>query len=345
MMDSNAKVWMDGRLIDGGQATVPILSYGLHYGWGVFEGLRAYDTPRGRAIFRLRDHMVRFKDSAKVLELDVPYTVDELCRAVRQATSANGPDVDYIRPLAFYGSNGQLGLNAINVPTHVAVMCVRMGAYIKGADRGAALITSSWEKPSNRSTSLTAKVCGNYVNSIIAKKEAMRLGADEAIMLNHNGTVAEGTAENMFMVRKGVISTPGLSEGILEGITRDTVMRIASDLGYEVLERNITRGELYIADEVFMTGTAAEVQAVRSIDGVPVGTEVPGPVTAHLRDMYARTARGEVGRYIDWIDLVDERAPALVKAGTGGRSSEQGSNTDRRFLRGEEKKCPLPPTT
>jgi branched-chain amino acid aminotransferase len=313
-MNSDSKVWFDGRIINESDAGVSILSYGLHYGWGVFEGLRAYDTPRGRSIFRLRDHMIRFKDSAKVLELDVPYSVEELCAAVKEVTSINGPEADYIRPLAFYGANGRLGLNVMDVPTHVAVMTVHMGAYIKGEQKGAALITSSWEKPSNRSTSLVAKVCGNYVNSIIAKKEAMRLGADEAIMLNHNGTVAEGSAENLFMVRRGKIVTPGLSEGILEGITRDTVMQIALDLGYDVEERNITRGELLIADEVFMTGTAAEVHAVRSVDGLPIGNVVPGPVTAHLQDIYSRTVRGHIEHYSNWVDLLAERIPHRIRS-------------------------------
>jgi branched-chain amino acid aminotransferase len=327
-MDSAEKVWWNGELIDLRDACVPIMSYGLHYGWGVFEGLRAYDTPRGRAIFRLKDHMARFLDSAKVLELDVPYNVGELCEAVKAVTRANGPEADYIRPLAFYGSNGQLGLNVMNVPTHVAIMTVHMGAYIKGAEAGASLITSSWEKPSNRSTTLTAKVCGNYVNSIIAKKEAMRLGADEAIMLNHNGTVAEGSAENLFLVRKGKLSTPGLAEGILEGITRDTVMRVAADLGYEVQERSITRGELLIADEVFMTGTAAEVHAVRSIDGLPIGTKVPGPITSHLQCVYAMLVRGEIDRYAEWIDLVGEQVPTTIRVGT---DPEQVSNTQSMF--------------
>lgn len=313
MMDSTAKVWWDGELIDQRDANVSILSYGLHYGWGVFEGLRVYDTPRGRAIFRLKDHMARFLDSAKVLELDIPYTLEELCLAVKTVTRANGPQADYIRPLAFYGDNGKLGLNVTDVPTHVAIMTVYMGAYIKGAEAGASLITSSWEKPSNRSTSLTSKVCGNYVNSIIAKKEAMRLGADEAIMLNHNGTVAEGSAENLFLVRKGKIATPGLSEGILEGITRDTVMRLATDLGYEVQERSITRGELLIADEVFMTGTAAEVHAVRSIDGLPIGVKVPGPITSHLQCVYAMLVRGEVDRYSEWIDMVSGKVPTTIR--------------------------------
>ena len=306
-MTSGGKVWFDGRIVEEGDASISLLSYGLHYGWGVFEGMRAYDTSRGRAIFRLKDHMARFKDSAKVLELNVPYSEGELCDAVKQVTALNGPDADYIRPLAFYGANGRLGLNVMDVPTHVAILTVHMGAYIQAGQKGAALITSSWEKPSNRSTSLQAKVCGNYVNSIIAKKEAVRLGADEAIMLNHHGTVAEASAENLFIVRRGKIATPGLSEGILEGITRDTVMRIAADVGYEVEERCITRGELLIADEVFMTGTAAEVHAVRSVDGIPIGNEAPGPVTSHLQDIYSRATRGEIEHYRSWNDLLPTR--------------------------------------
>lgn len=310
-MRTGKKVWFDGELIDIDDAKVPILSYGLQYGWGVFEGLRAYETPRGRAVFRLWDHMVRFKDSAKVMDLHVPYTIGQLCEAVKNVVKINGLDADYIRPLAFYGENGRLGLNAVDVPTHVAVMTVHMGQYIGSAQaaKGAAVITSSWEKPSNRSTSLTAKICGNYVNSIISKKEAMRLGADEAIMLNHSGSVAEGSAENLFMVRRGKIATPGLAAGILEGITRDTIMRLAADVGFEVEEREITRGELLIADEVFLTGTAAEVQPVSSIDGVPIGDGAPGPITVRLQRLYGQVARGEVDRYLNWVEPIDVMAP------------------------------------
>ncbi|MDW5561807.1 MAG: branched-chain amino acid transaminase [Methanomassiliicoccus sp.] len=299
------KVWLDGRLTGIQDVRVSPLSYGLHYGWGVYEGLRAYDTTKGRAVFRLRDHMARFLDSARFLQLDVPYSLDELCEAVKEVCRANGPQADYIRPLAFYGENGELALSAVNVPTHVAIMTVHMGAYIRGGAPGASLITSSWERPSNLATSLMAKVCGNYVNSIVAKKEAMRQGADEALMLNHNGSVAEASAENVFMVRHGKLVTPGLSEGILEGITRDTVIELARELGYEVVERSITRGEILIADEVFMTGTAAELHPVRSIDGIPIGKEVPGPVTAELRDLYSKVVRGEIEARTGWLDVID----------------------------------------
>ncbi len=306
-MNKHDKVWFDGRLIDLGDACVSPLAYGLHYGWGVYEGLRAYDTKKGRAVFRLRDHMVRFLDSARFMQLDVQYSLDELCDAVKEVCRANGSQADYIRPLAYYGENGELGLGAVNVPTHVLIMTIHMGAYIRGGAPGASLITSSWERPSNLATSLTAKVCGNYVSSIIAKREAMRQGADEALMLNHNGSVAEASAENVFMVRHGQLITPGLSEGILEGITRDTVIELARELGYEVVERSITRGEIVIADEVFMTGTAVELHPVRSIDGIPIGKDVPGPITAELRELYGKVVRGEVEDHLDWVDPIDQK--------------------------------------
>ncbi len=305
--DIDDKIWFDGSLVEFGDVRISPLAYGLHYGWGVYEGLRAYDTKKGRAVFRLRDHMSRFLDSARFMQLDVQYSLDELCEAVKTVCRANGPQADYIRPLAYYGENGELGLSAVNVPTHVAVMTIHMGAYIRGGAPGASLITSSWERPSNLATSLTAKVCGNYVSSIIAKREAMRQGADEALMLNHNGSVAEASAENVFMVRHGKLITPGLSEGILEGITRDAVIKLAKEKGYEVVERSITRGEILIAEEVFLTGTAAELHPVRSIDGIPIGKEVPGPVTAELKDIYGKVARGEIEAHSDWVDLIDAK--------------------------------------
>ncbi len=301
------KVWFDGKLVGMKDARVSPLAYGLHYGWGVFEGLRAYDTKNGRAVFRLRDHMVRFLDSARFMQLEVSYTVDELCEAVKEVCRANGPQADYIRPLAYHGESGGLGLGVVKVPTNVVIMTIHMGAYIRGDEPGASLITSSWERPSNLATSLTAKICGNYISSIIAKREAMRQGADEALMLNHNGSVAEASAENLFMVRHGKIITPGLSDGILEGITRDTVIELARERGYEVVERSITRGELLIADEVFLTGTAAELHPVRSIDGISIGKDVPGPITAELRDLYGRVTRGEVKEHLEWVDLIDAK--------------------------------------
>lgn len=297
-------------------AKVSLMSHGLHYGGGVFEGLRAYDTPWGKSVFRLEDHMHRFMESAKFLRLKLEYDHEELCEAVRSVVKANGPHADYIRPIAFYGASPNLSMNPQGVPTHVAVVTVHMGSYIgdRQVREGMDAITSSWEKPSNRATSLMAKVCGNYVNSTLAKYEAAQAGADEAIMLNGNGTVAEGTGENIFIVRNGSIATPDLASGVLEGVTRDTVIKLARAAGYDVEERPITRGELMVSQEVFMTGTAAEIVPVRAIDGVPVGSGRPGPVTQQMQSLYRDAARGEDVRFTNWLDLPEGTHLELLKA-------------------------------
>ncbi|MEM0448769.1 MAG: branched-chain amino acid transaminase [Methanomassiliicoccales archaeon] len=303
---SEQKVWMDGELIDYEKANVHIMTHCLHYGGGVFEGLRIYETERGRAVFRLREHMQRFLDSAKIISLRIPYTLEQLCDAVKETVKANSKvKVDYIRPIAYFGT-GTYGLNPIKLPTKVAIAVVYMGVYLgeEQMTKGAKLITSSWEKPSNRALPVNAKVCGHYVNSVLARLEAVSKGADEALMLNSEGNVAEGTGENIFMVRKGKIYTPPISAGILEGITRDSVMTIASDMGMQVIERDITRGELFVADEVFMTGSAAEVQPIYSIDNILIGAGRPGPITTKLQKAYADAARGKDPRYIRWLDFV-----------------------------------------
>jgi len=300
------KVWMDGRLVDYDKANVHIMTHCLHYGGGVFEGIRIYETDQGRAIFRLRDHMVRFLDSAKVISLKIPYTLDELCEATKKTVKANkGLKVDYIRPLAYYGT-GTYGLNPIKLPTQVAIAVVYMGVYLgeEQMRKGAKLITSSWEKPSNRAAATNAKICGNYINSVLARLEAVNKGADEALMLNSDGNVAEGTGENLFMVRRGKIYTTPMTAGILEGITRGSVMQIASDQGMSVVERDITRSELYVADEVFMTGTAAEVQPIHSIDNIVIGAGGPGPITLKLQKTFCAAARGKNKRYLGWLDFV-----------------------------------------
>ncbi len=315
-MITGDKVWFDGALVAPRDAKVSLMSHGLHYGGGVFEGLRAYDTPWGRSVFRLEDHMRRFMESAKFLRLKLEYDHEELCEAVRSVVKANGPDADYIRPIAFYGASPNLSMNPQGLPVHVAVVTVHMGAYLgdRQMREGMDAITSSWEKPSNRATSLMAKVCGNYVNSTLAKFEAALAGADEAIMLNGNGTVAEGTGENIFIVRSGRIITPDLSSGVLEGITRDTVIKLARAAGYEVEERPITRGELMVANEVFMTGTAAEIVPVRTIDGVPIDSGRPGPVTQQMQSLYHDAARGEDVRFMNWLDLPERAQLEMLKA-------------------------------
>lgn len=296
-------------------AKISLLTHALHYGAGVFEGIRAYDTPWGRSIFRLGDHMRRFQESARFLRMKLDYDHGELCEAVKAVARANGTHADYIRPLAFYGTTSNLAMSPQGLTTHVAVMTVHMGAYLgdRQTREGMDVVISSWEKPSNRATSLVAKLTGNYVNSMLAKFEAGALGADEAIMLNSNGTVAEGTGENLFIVRKGKLITPDISSGVLEGITRDTVLQLARAAGIETEERPITRGELMTANEVFMTGTAAEIVPVRTIDRVPVDSGKPGPVTLQLQRLYHGAARGEDARFIEWLDLLEGPPMELIK--------------------------------
>jgi branched-chain amino acid aminotransferase len=305
-MAAAQKVWMDGKLVDYDKANIHIMTHCMHYGGGVFEGIRIYETDRGRAIFRLREHMQRFLESGKVISLKIPYDLDELCEATREAVRANSEiKVDYIRPIAYYGV-GTYGLNPIKLPTNVAIAVVYMGVYLgeEQMRKGAKLITSSWEKPSNRAAATNAKICGNYINSVLARLEAVNKGADEALMLNSEGNVAEGTGENIFMVRRGKIYTTPMTAGILEGITRDSVMRISADLGMPVIERDITRSELYVAEEVFMTGTAAEVQPIHSIDNIVIGPGMPGPVTKKLQQALSEATHGKSQKYIGWLDFV-----------------------------------------
>lgn len=307
-MSNNSKIWMDGKLVDFQDAKVHVLAHCLHYGSGVFEGIRIYNTQQGRAIFRLKDHMVRFLNSAKVISMPVPYSLDELCEACRQVVRTAPSEGDYLRPIAFFGMNpaGNIGVNPLKSPVNVVIACTHMGAYVgaEQLEKGAKLITSSWEKPSNRAAMLNAKICGNYINSVVSRVEAINRGADEALMLNSNGTVAEGTGENIFMIRSGKIFTPNLSSGILEGITRDCVVTIAKDLGYEVMEKEITRSELYLAEEAFMTGTAAEVTPIGSIDGILIGAGKAGPITKAVQRKFAAAVVGNEPKYMAWLDHV-----------------------------------------
>jgi len=301
------KIWMDGRLVDFDDAKVHVLAHGFHYGTGVFEGIRVYPTAKGRSIFRLREHMVRFLNSVKVLQMKVPYSLDELCEACREVVREADPKGDYLRPIAFYGVHPEfkIGLNPSKLGTNVSIMCTHMGVYMgkDQVEQGANIITSSWEKYSNHSAALNAKVCGHYVNSVIAKLEAIQHGCDEALMLNSYGNVAEGTGENVFMVKNGRLFTPPVSAGILEGITRDCIMTMGKDMGIEVVEKDLTRSELYMADEVFMTGTAAEISPIRSIDNRVIGNGSIGPVTKRMSAAFHKAAMGEDPRYAHWLTL------------------------------------------
>lgn len=296
------KIWMNGELVPWDQAQIHILTHSLHYGMGVFEGIRAYETAAGPGIFRLTDHMRRLHESARIMGMPMPYAVDELVEATKAVVAASGLPSCYIRPIAYYGY-GEMGLNTLPCTTEVAIACWPWGAYL-GDDaltKGVRMKVSSWSRHDHNAMPPAAKTTGNYVNSSLAKVEALNAGYDEAIMLNPQGFVSECTGENIFVARNGRFLTPPLSSGALEGITQSTVTSIARDLGFEVAEGVLARSDLYIAEEAFVCGTAAEVSSVASVDDrdIPIG-----PMTLAIGREYARTVRGEVDRYKDWVEVV-----------------------------------------
>ncbi|HVO77521.1 MAG TPA: branched-chain amino acid transaminase [Methanomassiliicoccales archaeon] len=303
-------VWMNGELIEEEKAVVPLMTHCLHYGTGVFEGIRVYHTPKGRAIFRLRDHMIRFLNSSKALAMPIPYTLDHLIDAVRLTVRETTVDLDYVRPIAFYSTSKKprrIALNPREFNVWVAIGTSHVGAYmgVEELENGAEVITSSWQKPTNASTSLQAKICGNYVNSALAKIESDQLGASESLMLNANGTVAEGPGENIFVVRNGKLLTPPVTAGVLEGITKDSITVLAREREIEVVEREITRSEIFYAEEFFMTGTAAEVTPIASLDGRAIGDGKVGPITKRLQKAFFDAARGKDPKHSDWLEYVD----------------------------------------
>ena len=296
-----AKIWMNGELVDWDDANVHILTHSLHYGMGVFEGIRAYETAHGAAVFRLTEHMERLHRSAQILMMEMPYSVDELVEAAKLVVRENGLPSCYIRPIAYYGY-GEMGLNTLPCSVDVAIACWPWGAYLgdDAVTKGVRMKISSWTRHDHNTMPPASKTCGNYVNSSLAKVEALKAGYDEAIMLAPNGLVAECTGENLFAVRNGIIITPPLSAGALEGITQNSVMTIARDLGFEVSLGELARSDLYIAEEMFVCGTAAEVSAVNSVDDRAL--PCPGPMTTAIGDEYGRAVRGEVDRYKDWVE-------------------------------------------
>jgi branched-chain amino acid aminotransferase len=300
------KIWMNGELVDWADAKVHVGVHGLHYGSGVFEGIRCYDTQKGPAVFRLVEHMQRLHNSARLLHMQLPYTVDELSNACRELIGVNGLPEVYIRPIAFYGY-GELGVAARGNPIETVIMSWPWGTYL-GAEAlktGIRAKVSSWQRVSPNIVPHVSKATGVYLNSMLAVTEANNAGYDEAILLTPEGTVADGSGENIFIVRDGVLYTPDLATGILPGITRDSVMQIAQDLGYTVVEKAIIRSDLYLADEVFMCGTAAEVTPLRSIDDHEIGV---GPVTTAIQDAYLATVRGQSERWAQWLDPVAQLA-------------------------------------
>jgi len=297
------KIWMDGELVDWDKAQVHVLTHALHYGSGVFEGIRAYSTTDGAAVFRLTDHTKRFERSAKMLFMDLGYTVEEMVEAVKETIRVNKLPACYIRPLAFRGY-GAMGVDPIPAPVQVIIACWPWESYMgeaalrEGVDVG----VSSWRQRGINSMPPAIKATGNYLNSSFARIEANQHGYNEAVMLNEEGKVCEGTGENLFIVRDGVISTPPVSDGLLEGITRDSIMVIADDLGYPVLEESLVRTDLYTADEMFMTGSAAEVVPVRSVDHRIIGPA--GAITLDLQQTFFKVVHGEVAEYDEWLERV-----------------------------------------
>jgi branched-chain amino acid aminotransferase len=307
-MEATEKIWMNGELVDWDDARVHVGVHGLHYGSGVFEGVRCYDTPKGPAVFRLTEHMQRLKDSGRLINMEVPYSVDELRDATMELLGANGLAECYIRPIAFSGF-GQLGVSARNNPVETVIMSWPWGTYLgeEALRDGIRTKISSWQRMPPNVIPHASKATGVYLNSMLAVNEAQRAGYDEAILLTPDGNVADGPGETIFVISKGRIHTPDLSTGILHGITRDSIVQIANDLGYEVIEKNLIRSDLYLADEIFMCGTAAEVTPMRSVDDHEIGV---GPVTKELQKAYLDTVRGASDRWAQWRELV----PSMTRA-------------------------------
>jgi len=297
------KIWMNGQLVDWDDAKIHILTHTLHYGMGVFEGIRAYETSDGPGVFRLTDHIDRLFNSAKIMMMEIPFTASELIEATKDVVRSTGLPSCYIRPIAYYGY-GEMGLNTIPCSVDVAIACWPWGAYLgdDAVTKGVRMKISSWTRHDNNIMPPASKTTGNYVNSSLAKIEALKAGYDEAIMLNPQGFVSECTGENIFVSRHGRLLSPPLADGALEGITQDSVMTIARDHGFEVSLGQLTRSDLYIADEMFVCGTAAEVSAVNSVDDREI--PCPGPMTSVIAAEYAKAVRGEIDRYKDWVELV-----------------------------------------
>jgi len=302
------QIWMDGKFVDWQDATVHVLSHTLHYGTGAFEGIRAYKTGNGAAIFRLKDHMERLLRSCRILMIEVPYSLGELCDVAKELVRVNELyDGCYLRPLVYLGY-GELGVNPIGAPINTAIAAWPWGPYLgnDAAENGARMKIASWARHHPNSMPTGAKSIGGYANSALAKVEAVMAGYDEAIMLGPDGRVSEGTGENLFLVRDGRLVTPPPSEaGALRGITQASVVKIARDLGYEVDYEMLRRDDIYLADEAFLTGTAVEVVPLASVDDRPVGDGKPGPITGAIKTTYHQTVRGERPQYEDWLTRVD----------------------------------------
>jgi branched-chain amino acid aminotransferase len=307
-MQETEKIWFNGELVDWADAKVHVGAHGLHYGSGVFEGIRCYETDAGPAVFRLTDHLKRLENSAALLHMELPYSVEELRAASHELIATNGLAECYLRPIAFYGY-GELGVHPGTNPVDVVLMSWPWGAYLgeTALEQGIRAKVSSWKRVGPNTIPHVSKATGIYLNSMLAVIEATRGGYDEAILLTDDGYIADGSGENVFVIKDEIISTPDLSASILPGITRETVIEIAGALGYAVHERALIRSDLYLADEVFMTGTAAEVTPVRAIDDHEIGP--PGPVTKAIQSTFFDVVRGRDERWTRWLEYA-EKTPA-----------------------------------
>ncbi len=301
--DRDGLIWFDGKMVPWRDARVHVLTHTLHYGLGVFEGVRAYQTSEGPAIFKLQEHTDRLFNSAKILNMTIPYTKEEVNQAQIASVRDNGLNSAYLRPMAFFGAEG-MGLRADNLNTHLIVAAWEWGAYMgeENLKRGIKVRTSSYTRHHVNITMTRAKANGNYINSMLALQEAISGGADEALLLDPEGYVSEGSGENFFMVKNGIIYTPELTN-CLDGITRATVMQLAQEFGYEVVAKRITRDEVYVADEAFFTGTAAEVTPIRELDGREIGAGSRGPVTERLQTAYFDIVHGRDADRMDWLTV------------------------------------------
>jgi branched-chain amino acid aminotransferase len=313
MLQATEKIWMNGSFVKWDDARVHILTHSLHYGTGVFEGIRCYKADSGPAVFRLTEHVDRLFDSAHILQMEMPFTHEAVTEAILETIRVNKIDACYIRPLAYIGY-GAMGVFPKENPVQVSIAVWPWGSYLgdEGIKNGIRVKISSYSRPHVNATMVRAKTTANYANSLLAKREALKDGYDEAVLLDTDGYVAEGSGENVFMVRKGVIKTPPLTS-ILEGVTRDTVMQLAVEHGMRLVEERFTRDEFYVADEAFFTGTAAEITPIREVDNRTVGSGKPGPVTKALQAAFFDIVHGRDGRHAHWLTPVHAKQAAVKK--------------------------------
>ncbi|MBD3210130.1 branched-chain amino acid transaminase [Candidatus Micrarchaeota archaeon] len=302
-MKTLKKIWMNGKFVDWKNAQLHVLTHGLHYGLAIFEGMRCYNTPKGPAVFRMRDHYQRLANGCKSYKFTLKYSIDQMCDITKKLIRMNKVRECYVRPIIFTGYS-KIGLDPSGCPYHFAISAIPFGKYFgEKAENGITCGISSWRRMRGSVLSPHVKASANYLNSVIAKKEAIDEGYDEAIMMLENGHISEGTGENLFIVKDGVLATPPLHDGILAGLTRNSLIRLAGEMGIKVEERSMLRDELYTADEVFLCGTAAEVTPVVQIDHIPITTG-PGIITSEIRDAFFKIVRGKDERFLEWLDFV-----------------------------------------